>query len=298
MAFLQGIFGGKGGQGAPILQQGNQPAPQQGNQQANQPQPQGNQQPGQAPQGFNAGAQTQGPANSQFQGNGQNGGPANPMDAWLEKLTPQQQPNSQGQGGQQPQGQPQPQGLFGDSLSQENLQKVVGGANFTANLPQEKIQAALGGDTNAFMEVLNAQAQNVMMAAIRMNAGLVEHGVKTGNKQFEGSMDSRMRDFMISNKNVSRPELQHPLAKSMLDAMKKQFASANPTATPDDIHAMGEKFMGDFADFISGARKSADSQSNPGQQANKETDWLQSFMMDGEPGQQQQPQPQSQGFNF
>lgn len=285
MAFLQGIFGNQNRQQPQTQQQ----AP---NQQQNiQQQPQGNQQPG-----GGAGSQQQQPANSQFQGAGGNNGgqPANPLDAWTQRLTPPKP--QEGQGGNQ-QAEPN-KGLYGDMLSPEALGKAFEKTSFTANLNQEDVSAALGGDAAALMRILDMQGRNIMQAAVGMSGRLAEHGINSNNSKFDGTLDSRMRDFMIRNQNATKPQFDHPLAKSMLSAMKSQFARSNPTASPQEITTMAENFLMDFSNTMRPADGNQGKGDNQQNQGSNQPDWS-SFLDDSDGNQAgQQPQGNQNFGNF
>lgn len=260
MAFLSGIFGNNG-------QQQQQQAPQQQQPQMQQ-RPQQQQNPQAAP-GAGGPASTQaqlGPANSQFtQPNGQQGAPGqqqqNPLDNFMNLLTPKQQGNQQ----------QTPQGIFGD-VPADQIQAQIKQANFVNGLDQAKVQSALSGDANAFMEVLNSVAQNAFAANMNLTRGMVEHGVTTGNKRLEGSLDSHFRNYQLKQQTptTDNAALQHPVGKAFLGSISQQIANANPHMSAAEVAKAAEQNFLEFAKMLA-PQQQLESQ---GQQK-PQTDWLQ-----------------------
>lgn len=246
MPFLNGIFGRQAQQ----QPQGQQPAQQQTPNQQQQQRPQGNNGGGGQPA-----QQQQQPNNSQFQNNGggqtppqgqqsqqSNGGgqqSANPLDNWMQLMTPKQQQQQQ----------QQPKKMFGD-LTPDKMKEMVGQTNFAQNIDPELAQKALGGDMQAFTQVLNSVAQNVFSSSLQMSQGMVEHGVGFGTEQITGSLDSRIRDFQVRNQNSQNPALQHPIGQALLGSVKQQLAAANPRSTPQEIQTQAEQMFQDFAQML------------------------------------------------
>jgi len=246
MGFLSGIFG-------------NQQQPQQAQQSQN-PSQQRPQQP-QAAQGSGGPAQVQQqtgqPANSQLQ----NGGQQNPLDNFMNLLTPKQ-------GADQKQ-QPQSDSIFGN-VPQDQIQQQIKSANFTNGIDQAKVQAALSGDSNAFMEVLNGVAQQAFAASFQASQGMVEHGVKAGRTQIEGNLDSHFKNYMLKQQTPSsdNPALQHPVGKAFLQSISQQIANANPSMSPAEVAKAAEQNFTEFAKMLAPQQ-----QQSSNQQSQQSPDW-------------------------
>lgn len=265
MSFLPGIFGKQ----PQNQQQPNQQQQVQNNQQqqpGNQNQQQQNQQQ-QTPGGGGgpAGNQMQQNANSQMQ---PGGNPANPMDPFLQLMTPSQDVLQQ----QQQQQQMQSQSLFGN-MKPEDIQAQVKKTNFAASIDPAKAQKALGGDMQSFMEVINEVAQNAFHSSLQMTQGMVEHGVKTGNERFSQSLDSRFKNFQLSNQNSKNPALQHPIGQALLKTVKQQIATANPRMSPEEVHAKGEEMFSAFAQMLNPQQQNDGKDGNSGS-SGQEQDWM------------------------
>lgn len=252
MGFLSGIFGNQ------------QQQPQQAQQSAQNPSQQQPQRP-QAAQGSGGPAQVQQqngqPANSQLQ----NGQQQNPLDNFMNLLTPKEGSQQQQQ---------QPKSIFGN-VPQEQIQQQIKGANFTNGIDQAKVQAALSGDSAAFMEVLNGVAQQAFAASFQASQGMVEHGVSTGRKQLEGSLDSHFKNYMLKQQTPSSdsPALQHPVGKAFLQSISQQIANANPQMSPAEVAKAAEQNFTEFAKMLAPQQQQPSSQSS--QPAQDWTSYLQ-----------------------
>lgn len=258
MSFLPGIFG--------------QPKQQQ--------QPQGQQQPGTNQQQPNPQAGNQNPAGNN--GNGSGGSvtnqgernansqmdPTNPLDPFMALMTPSKDVLA----ARETKVKTASAGLFGDNFTPENIQKTVGSVNFAQGVDPAKVQAALGGDQNAFMEVLNSVAQSAVSASVQMSHGMVEKGVQTGAERFTGDLDSRFRDFTLRNQNTDNPALKHPVGKALLSTVSKQIAEANPRMSAEEVHSHATKMFGDFFKLGSTPSESQLQEQNKGKPA--EMDWM------------------------
>lgn len=247
MAFLNGIFS----KAAPATPN-NAPAAQPNVLQPNQQQVQTGNLPGNGNGGPASKAAGQPPANSNAQ-----------LDGFMSLMTPKPV-----KPGETP---PANKGIFGD-VDQAALQTQIKSTKFVDNIAPDRVQAALGGDQAAFMEVLNTVAQNAFAANMNLTRGMVEHGVTTGRTQIETGLDSRIRDYQIKShtSNVENPALQHPVGKAMLASVTQQIANANPHLPPAEVTRLAEQ---NFLEFMKFGGQPAPSQSES-TAAKGETNWL------------------------
>jgi hypothetical protein len=204
-----------------------------------------------------------GPISKQAPGNEPNS--QSPLDQFQSLLTPKAPANKQPE---------KPQTVFGH-VDPAALESQIKSANFVNNLPQDRVQAALGGDVAAFQEVLNGAVQAAFAANVKLTQGMVEHGVNFAQGQINSGLDSRIRDFNIRshNPNIDNPALQHPVGKSMLAGITQQIANANPTMSPAEVTtAAQEHFMQFMQLAASGDTQAKQQQSN--QSKPQETNWL------------------------
>ena len=178
------------------------------------------------------------------------GGPVNPMDAYANLFTAKPA---------DPKAVTQP--TMADPilgvLDPAAFRQQISAANFAANIPQEKMQAALAGDTAAFAEVINAASREAFAAAAQLSHGLIEQGVRTGAERLTGTMDSRIRNSLLKGQNTSNAALSHPAVAPMLNAVKMQIASSNPTLSPDQVQQQAEQYFTQMADVLVAPKQAA-----------------------------------------
>jgi len=245
MAFLPGIFG-------------KQPAPAAQQQQPAQPA----QTAATAGGGAGPASQQQQPANPQAAPSAMTGqaaqpaagGPENPLDSFVDIFKPRQQdPNA-----------PKPPTLNDPILGQLDpnaFKQQVSQANFAAAIPQETIQKAISGDPQAFADAINTAAREAFAAAAQLSHGLVEHGARTAAERVNSSLDSRIRNFQIKAQNTSHEALGHPAVVPMLNAVKMQIATSNPTLTPEQVQQQAETYFTQMADVLTAPKRQAADQS-------------------------------------
>lgn len=240
MAFLSGIFR------KPESQQAQQqPAQQQATQQQQQAPANGNGSAGpvktqQTPANPNANPQAMVGATG---GNEPAGGPINPLDTYVNYFTPKA-PDPKAA---KPLTMDDP--ILG-ALDPAAFKQTLSTANFTAGIAPEQVQKALGGDTQAFMDVINSATREAFAAAAQLSHGLVEQGVRTGAGRLAGSLDSRIRDYSIRSQNTSNEQLRHPAVVPVLNAVKAQIAMADPNLSPEQVQSRAEQYFSQMAEVV------------------------------------------------
>lgn len=178
------------------------------------------------------------------------GGPINPMDTYTNLFAPKPtDPNAK----QQPTMSDPILGV----LDPAAFRQQVATANFASNIPQEQMQKALAGDTQAFADVINSAAREAFAAAAQLSHGLVEQGVRTGADRLNGTLDSRIRNFSIKSQNTSNEALSHPAVAPMLNAVKMQIASSNPNLSADQVQQQAEQYFTQMADVLVAPKQAA-----------------------------------------
>jgi hypothetical protein len=243
MAFLPGIFG-----------KANAPAPQAApQQQGPQPVPGGS---------LPASQQVAGPSNpaanpanmgnnpAQPPAGGPVPGVASPMDSFADMFKPKPvDPNAPKV--------PTLSDPFLGPLDPAAFRTQVSQANFAASIPQDTIQKAISGDSQAFADAINTAAREAFAAAAQLSHGLVEHGSRTAAERVSGSLDSRIRNFQIKSQNTNHEALAHPAVAPMLNAVKMQIATSNPQLSPDQVQQQAETYFTQMADVLTAPKQAA-----------------------------------------
>jgi hypothetical protein len=146
------------------------------------------------------------------------------------------------------------------------FKQQIATANFAANIPQERMQAALQGDVNAFSEVINTAAREAFAAAAQLSHGLVENGVRTGADRLSSTLDSRFRDLQLRNQNTSNATLTHPAVAPVLNAVKMQIAASNPNLAPSEVQQQAEAYFTQMATALNPNTSSQDASANQNKQ--------------------------------
>jgi hypothetical protein len=156
-------------------------------------------------------------------------------------MTPKAPANGQGAA------QPKEFSVFGQ-VDPNAIKQQIGSASFTNDIKPEQLQAAMGGDQAAFMDVLNTVARNAFQASLTMSQNFVEHGVKRGNEHVTGELDSHFRKYQLKNQNIDtdNPALQHPVGQAMVRSIAQQIANANPHMTADQVNRQALESVQEF----------------------------------------------------
>lgn len=144
------------------------------------------------------------------------------------------------------------------------MQQQVAKTNFAANVDPAKVQAALSGDQNAFLEVINQATQNAFLASAQLSHGLAETGARTAAERVNQSMDGRIRNFQIRTQNPTNEALAHPAVAPMLSALKTQIATSNPTLTPEQVQQQAESYFTQVADVLTAPKQQQAAQQQAG----------------------------------
>lgn len=153
------------------------------------------------------------------------------------------------------------------------LKEAAGKMNFAAGINGELLQKAMSGqDPQAFMQVLNAVAQNGFFAAMQANANVVQTAFNKHTERFEAALPDRIRSTQISQTQAKHPALNHPAAAPMVAALKSQIATTNPHLSPDRVSEMAENYVIAMATDINNVNSKTNDKQKSAQKG--ETDWM------------------------
>ena len=136
-------------------------------------------------------------------------------------------------------------------IPQEKIQQLIGNQNFTSGLNPEQVQAALNGDVNAFMQVINTAAQNAAGFSMQSTMGALKassaHERQSWEKELPGQFKKLSASDKISEKN---PIFRHEAAAPILESLKGAFLSKYPNASPDELADLAQSYLADFVDTV------------------------------------------------
>lgn len=166
---------------------------------------------------------------------------------------------------------------FVDPLSQPVLQvdpaklaEAASKLNFMANIPAENIQKALGGDQQAFAEVINNAVRNAVVGISASQGQLLQQVVTANNQRLVDSLPTHIKRTQLTQQSADNPILEHPSVAPLVEALKLAEFNKNPRANPADVHQK-------VVDYITGLGKAITDTSTQQQQQSdtkKEVDWL------------------------
>lgn len=249
MAFLDGIFGKAPAAPAPAAQQtpAQTPAAQQGGGSGNAMSQQTPANPAANPASMINNPQT---------------AAANPMDSFVGMFQPaQRDPNAQAA--------PTLADPLLQPLDPAAFKQQVSQANFAASIPQEMLQKAMSGDSQAFADAINTAAREAFSAAAQLSHGLAEHSARTAAQRLDTGLDGRIKQYQIKSQNTSNQALAHPAVAPMLNAAKMMIAQSNPQLSPEQIQTQAEQYFTQMADVLVAPKQQALDKSK----APKETDF-------------------------
>ena len=251
MAFLPGIFN-RSPAPAPAPAAAAQPAaaPAPGQTGSLNMQPSGSPQASQQQQPANPGAF---PANMANLPSGQApaGGPESGTPVGLDAFAGMfQKPQATGPDGKPLPAAPSLNDPFLQPFDANTFRPQVAQSNFVAQLPQEVMQKALSGDTQAFQQALNHAAQEAFFAASQLSHGLAEHGARTAAERINGSLDSRIRNHNVRTHTIDNEALAHPAVAPMFQLARQQLAQANPQWSAEQVHQKATEYFSAMADGL------------------------------------------------
>lgn len=230
---------------------------QQGNYQQ-QPQQQPNGQPNSSMQLQNNG----GPEQNQNQQPQQQGSPLDAFkDIWQ---TPEQDPNK-----------PDPFSSPLINLDPNKIQEGASKIDFLANVPQELMQKAMSGqDPQAFLQVINAVAQNTLSYSAQLATATVNQAGTSLTSRIHEDLPNRFRKFQDGLQPVDNPVLDHPAAQPMLQLAMQQIRMKNPEMRPEEVYKQAKTYLQNFASsFMESQQTNPDGTPKQPQKSSQEPDW-------------------------
>jgi len=230
-------------------QQGGQ---QQGGQQQNNQQTPPN---GAAPNGQQSAQNQQDMNNGKMPGSSSE--PANPLDAykslWDNAGKPQQSEQA-------------PSFNLDPKLVGEVSSKI----NFAEGIDQNMVQQALGGDIQAFMQVLNSVGRNAYSQSLQHGSTLTDKFVGARSEFEAKGLGSKVKGVLTEQAVGSIPNANHPVVKQQLRETAKMFAAQYPEASPQEIAQMAQKYVTDLASAFQTQNQGQEGQK---QQQPQDTNW-------------------------
>jgi hypothetical protein len=109
---------------------------------------------------------------------------------------------------------------------------------------QDLASKALGGDTQAFMQVLNGVAQAAYAKSAQFSGMLSERATKTGMERLTKTLPNQVRDVQSRNELEGlNPVFKHPAVQPLVEPLRQQFQQRNPGASSKEIASMVDRYL-------------------------------------------------------
>lgn len=119
-------------------------------------------------------------------------------------------------------------------FTQQNLLDNIRNVNIAPMLNQEVVTAALGGDAQAFMQLLNTSTQLGAALAIKQSLDLSKSTLDARLKDYGTEVDSRVKDAQYSE-IYSDPRFSSPLLRPMVENLVTKIRQKDPNASVSQI---------------------------------------------------------------
>lgn len=158
------------------------------------------------------------------------------------------------------------------------MDKLLGEANF-AQVDTQLMQRALSGDQQAFMDVLNGVARNVMRQSVTLNQQLIEGGVKAYNTRLSEHLPARFKEFASKEALASNPRTQHGAVSPMMAATVQHVLSTNPQLTVAQAMQQAEGYLAALGQHLAPQQTASPPDPMTGVQAQqrKGNNWAEEF---------------------
>lgn len=133
-------------------------------------------------------------------------------------------------------------------VDKDKVKEFVNSKSFVGSNPEQLalVTRALGGDVQAFVEVLEGFGRNLYMDSAINSTHVAERIARTGVSRLHAAIPQQMRSLSSAEKMTElNPLFNNPALKPLADAMKSQFEAKHPTATPLQIAEMTAKYFQD-----------------------------------------------------
>ena len=151
-------------------------------------------------------------------------------------------------------------------LDPELVGKTASSMNFLQGIPQEVVQAAQNGDSNAIMQMINISAQKAYQAALSHTSQLTDKFVDSRSKfDMERGLAPRVKSELTQQALSAAPNYSNPVVREKLNEEARRFQKAYPDASPQEVAKAAQKYIADLQNALNPTAKTESSE--------EEMDW-------------------------
>jgi hypothetical protein len=128
----------------------------------------------------------------------------------------------------------------------QNAAKV----DFSGGINPELVTKALGGDTKAFLEVINTVGQKALAEATFINSHITDRALSISGERSKASQAAEFRKMQVQENLSQNPIFSNPAVAPILQMATAQIQAKNPGATAAEVQKQAEKYVMEFASLV------------------------------------------------
>jgi hypothetical protein len=171
---------------------------------------------------------------------------------------------------------PQNKPIF-EGLDPEKLREAVSKNDFSKVLSQDTLAKIKSGGDDAvagFAEGMNALGQSLFTQQTLATTQIVEKALEQQRQQFEKMIPNLVRRASSADSLATEnPAFRHPAVQPLVEALRTQFLTKNPSASAAEINEQIKDVMTGYAQAFAPAPASDSTQGSGRRAAAKESDW-------------------------
>lgn len=137
------------------------------------------------------------------------------------------------------------------AVNKENLESAAKNMDFSANVDDATMTAALGGDATAMRAAINQAARAAFSESMSASNTLMQKRINdTVETRVSELISTKFKDFEIQKEVSSNPLLSAPATKPMRDMLTQNIKKANPDFSAKQINQELTGYLQAFANSV------------------------------------------------
>ena len=152
--------------------------------------------------------------------------------------------------------------------------------NFAQNVPPELMEAAMGGDPKAMINIINGVAQSALAHSLQLNGSALNASLNSGLQQFGTTLEGKFKDFSTKDRVYSSEDskiLSHPAIQPLVETARRQILQNNPAATSAEVQQQLVSYFKEVSSAISPSQQQSQQAGNSGPQVDNSQDFSNFF---------------------
>ena len=154
------------------------------------------------------------------------------------------------------------------SIDPKVMGEVANAQDFFKGVDSELLQKAQGGDSQAFVELMQQGMRNVYRTVIEHNGMLTDKFVGARLTHEGKNFDGKVKDHLTTSALAKTDNFNHPAVKQQLIDTAKRIQAQNPDMPPEKVAEEARNYITELANAIN---PKAQDKNAPAQK--QDTDW-------------------------